>query len=241
MIFESMEQLPDDFFDGCWRLDLCDDDYVLPRILNSILEFTQQDDNILPTLVCDDSVDLECRSGLDQFVLPAGVSLDDIRDHVRKFCPKLNTSQFHAVMASFQHRLLLVQGPPGTGKTTTASNIVAMHRCLTGGCLVCAASNVAVDTIAGALKTLDEPFVRFGTDVTPDYCEVLKEHCPEVLKIEELKSQNYTPNGAAWKKHIKNAITNALSDNSTTTVVTLGSASSERASMNTRSYRFFFT
>ena len=57
--------------------------------------------------------------------------------------------------------------------------------------------------------------------------------------IEELKAKNYTPNKAAWKKHVKNAIEDALSDNSTTTLVTLGSASSEKASMNTRSYRFF--
>ena len=199
-----MKQLPDDFFEGCWRLDLCEEDYVLPRILDSILEFTQQDASVLTTLVCDDTIDMEGRSALDYFVMPSGVSFDIIRERVRKFCPSLNTSQYHAVLASFQHRLLLVQGPPGTGKTTTASSIVSMHRFLRGGCVVCAAWNVAVDTFAAALKTLSEPFARTSSDVTAEYRELLKEHCPEVKATEQLESWKYARGKSAWKKHIKN-------------------------------------
>ena len=48
----------------------------------------------------------------------------------------------------------------------------------------------------------------------------------------------YARGKSAWKKHIKNAIAEALSENATTTLATLGSVSTEKASMNTRSYSF---
>ena len=66
-----------------------------------------------------------------------------------------------AVMATFQNRVVLVQGPPGTGKTTTSAAIVCIHRCVTGGCLVCTSSNVAADTFGAVLKKKNEPFLRF--------------------------------------------------------------------------------
>ena len=42
LAFEYIDNLPVDLFEGYWRLDLVEEDYVLPRILDSILQFTQK-------------------------------------------------------------------------------------------------------------------------------------------------------------------------------------------------------
>ena len=78
LLFVGSTKLPDDFFEGHWRLDLCEEDYVLGRILKSILEFTRQDENLLAELVCNDSLSIDCRKKLNRVGLTSAFSLDNI-------------------------------------------------------------------------------------------------------------------------------------------------------------------
>ena len=62
--------------------------------------------------------------------------------------PNLNASQLYAVETSLKSPLTLIQGPPGTGKTVTSATIIyhLSNMYKKDKILVCAPSNVAVDT-----------------------------------------------------------------------------------------------
>ena len=165
--------------------------------------FTQQYDNPLTELICNDALTTEKRSDLNSIPLGTGISMEDVWDHLRTNFPRLNSSQIEAVTSSFRNRILLVQGPPGTGKTTTASTIVHVQRVFGKRPVVCTSSNVALDTFAVALRNLDEPFARYGSDVTFQFREVLKSYCPEFQKIEELVSEGWDLKKDAKKESFK--------------------------------------
>ena len=194
-------------------------------------------------MICDDSLTLEDRRSMDEFRMPPGVRYDVVERHFQAYWPALNASQYKAVMATFQHRVVLIQGPPGTGKTTTSAAVTSMQRCVNrGGCLVCTSANVAADTIAAVLKEKYEPFWRFGSEVSKEYVTTLLENCPELKTIKEMEAKGGCRRRdckkKSWKNNIKYAIMEAYSDEKSTAVGTLGSVSSHKASMNERTYSF---
>ena len=176
---------------------------MLPRVLNSIWYFTQQYDNPLTELICNDVMSTEERLDLNSIPLRTGISMEDVWDHLRINFPRLNSSQIEAVTSSFLNRILIVQGPPGTGKTTTASTKVHVQRVFGKRPVVCTSSNVALDTFAVALRNLNEPFARYGSDVTSQFREDILEYCPEVQKIEELKAAGWDPKTEGKKNHTR--------------------------------------
>ncbi|KAK9844859.1 hypothetical protein WJX74_007778 [Apatococcus lobatus] len=157
-----------------WRLDLYSDDASFTRCLQAIERFASE-----PT---DQS-----SQGLRQALLGSrpGVNLSKVSanppswakdDAVTLTCSRikdlqnkgtLNVSHGAAIMKALQSTLTLWQGPPGTGKTLTlAHHLKASCSVLPkGSILACAASNVAVDTLAAALLDLDVSFVRVGNPV----------------------------------------------------------------------------
>jgi len=68
----------------------------------------------------------------------------------------LNESQRHALDLAFNHALggmVCIEGPPGTGKSTTAAVITQAFALCGSQVLICAATNIAVDSMAAAVDT----------------------------------------------------------------------------------------
>ena len=232
--FEYVGTLPEELTKVVWRLDLVEVDYVLPRILDSILEFTQKENDDLVRLICNEELLLEDREDMDRFTMRSGCTYEDIEVHVQKHLPMLNTSQREAVMATFQHRIVLIQGPPGTGKTSTSAAIVSMHRASgqKDDCgLVCTSSNVAADNLAVVLKRREEKFVRFGEKLSPDFQDDLLDHSPEAKIMAEVAPEGRNRNkklSKGVKARIREEIDAAYAKTPLTAVGTLGSVSSNK-------------
>lgn len=78
----------------------------------------------------------------------------------------LNSTQKDAVFQSLNYKdIFFLHGPPGTGKTTTLVESILHHKKKGNKILVCADSNIAVDTLMEKLLHYSTSVVRIGNTV----------------------------------------------------------------------------
>lgn len=76
------------------------------------------------------------------------------KSNIQFFDENLNDSQKYAIRFSMENKLSIIHGPPGTGKTYTVVELIRqlISKDSTSRVLVCAPSNIAVDTILERLS-----------------------------------------------------------------------------------------
>ena len=124
MILAATHELPDDFSDIIWRVDLYRSSVIDAARLEAIRKFASGVSSPLRDLVVDDVLRQEAETAnLNLMVPQTEHSYDVVRREIARVKSKyaLNDDQEKWLCLSCRHRMVLIQGPPGTGKSRTAT------------------------------------------------------------------------------------------------------------------------
>lgn len=92
--------------------------------------------------------------GISNFIPPSSEAVEKTLIDTKFHNLRLNNSQKHAISFAMNSNLSIIHGPPGTGKTYTLIELIQQLAESNGRILVCAASNIAVDTIIERLDKI---------------------------------------------------------------------------------------